>query len=349
MAVISENITVIGKRPSSSFHKRYLKFDFILGADDQHHQKTFSDGKTVLSLEYFRATVSINYQGGDSLPECQCSIYNLDETWINQLTMLGLYQKKKIDFGNYLIIYASTDNSSEDQPVYTKIFEGGITVAYVDYGSNPDVIFHVNAMSAAGLNLISAKSISFKGPTPVDQVMQSIINNYNASLPYKDGKGKLTYKNYGVRAVLNNPNYHGDLIDQIRMCTKDTKSRFAFQNQICYIFPENNSLNDYENQQHKTKIAVSKSLSHASSSILRMSTDSGMIGYPAYADHGITVRCIFNRTLRFGEEVFVQSIYPQVTGVWKYMISLQHELSCQVPNGSWYTSIGLAKTLKQKK
>lgn len=343
-----EEITVIGHRPSlATFHKRYLKFEFVMGVDEQKKQKTFSDGKTILSIEHFKASVSINYQGGDSLPECQCTIYNLDEHWINQLSTLGQYKKETNGFGNYLIIYASLDNSSEDHIVYNKIFEGGVTVAYADYGSAPDLVFHVNAMVAAGLNLVPAKSISFKNKTPVAVVVQSIIDKYNAALPYSNGIGRLNFKNYGVNAVLNNPNYHDDLIEQIRLCTKDTKTRFTFQDQICKIFPENKTLNDYERQSQYDQ--NSETLFTVEVSPRNLSVNSGMIGYPAHSDRGITVRSIFNHAIRFGEEICLTSEYiKNINGVWRYMVSLQHELSCYVPNGSWYTNIGLEKDFPKK-
>lgn len=341
----SSEVTVIGHRVSTPFHKRYLKFEFIMGLDKNKNQKTFSDGNIRLVLEYFRATVSINYQGGSSLPECECTIYNLDEIWTKQLSTLGQYQRQTNTYMTYLKIYASMDhyNESEEKPVYDKIFEGGITVAYTDYSSTSDLVFHVNAMAAAGLNLFPAKSVAFKGKVPVDHVMQSIINNYNTLLSHQEGVGKLNFRNYGVNAFLNNPNYHGDMIDQIRSCTHDVKSRFSFKDQICYIFPEDNSVNAYEGQQRQKKVGNRTVYVSVQGDPHQISVGYGMIGYPTYADNGITVRCIFNRSIRFGEEIFVQSDFQPACGLWKYMISLNHQLSCFLPNGSWYTSIGLSK------
>ncbi len=108
------------------------------------------------------------------------------------------------------------ENSSDKNIIYNKIFEGGIIIAYADYSSAPDLAFHVNAIVAVGLNLVLAKSISFKNKTSVVIVVQTIIDKYNASLPYSNGIGRLSFKNYGVNAILNNPNYHYDLIEQIR-------------------------------------------------------------------------------------------------------------------------------------
>lgn len=344
-----EKITVIGHRPTfTTFHKRYLKFEFVMGVDENKRQKTFADGKLILSVEHLKATVSINYQGGESLPECQCTIYNMDEHWINQLSTLGQYKKESNGFGNYLIIYASLENSSDKKIIYNKIFEGGITVAYADYGSAPDLAFHVNAMVAAGLNLTPAKSISFKNKTPVATVVQTIIDKYNASLPYSNGIGRLSFKNYGVNAVLNNPNYHDDLIEQIRLCTRDTKTRFTFQDQICKIFPENMTLNDYE-RRLETNDSNNDKIEAVEISSRNISVNNGMIGYPAYSDRGITVRSIFNHSIRFGEEIALKSEYiKNVNGVWRYMVSLKHELSCYTPDGPWFTNIELQKDFSKK-
>lgn len=328
----------------SSFTKRYLKFEFIGGVDKEGKKTSFAKGAKSATIENLRATVSISYNGGTSLPECDCTIYNVHEALANSLTTLGQYQQDSKTLGNILVIYASTNVSNPEKPVYTKIFEGGISVAYTDYGSAPEVIFHVRAMALGGLNLIPAKSLSFRGKGDVAGIMQSMIDNYNRKSGLKpDDSLYLKFKNFGVKAKLNNANYSGDLIEQIRKCANDAHFRFGVQNGTVYIWPMDQSLND-----GWIKSAADKQQTKKISPRL-FSCKTGMVGYPAYANDGITVRSIFTGAITFGEEVYVESNYKPANGLWKYMISMQHELSCFTPNGPWLTTIGLSKLSEKER
>lgn len=352
MADDSTGLQYIMTKPNilhRSFTKRYLKFEFIAGVDKDNKPIYFSvtgSAKTAqkAAVQDLRATVSISYTGGSSLPECECTIYNMDETLANKLTTLGQYQKNNTGYGNQLIVYASTDYGSLENPVFTKVFEGGISVAYTDYGSSPDVIFHVRAMALGGLNLHPAKSLSFRGKVSAAAIIQSIIDEYNKKLSLtSDNPLYLIFKNYGVTATLNGSNYNGDVISQIRQCASDAHIRFSIQNGVVYIWPMNLSLNEARAQS-----AVSEGQSKTMKTRV-FSNKTGMVGYPAYANDGITVRSIFTRDLLYGEEIQVESVYTPACGLWKYMISMQHELSCLTPNGAWTTTIGLSKISEEEK
>ncbi|MDI2091693.1 baseplate hub protein [Commensalibacter oyaizuii] len=344
---LSQNFIENRSRVINSFRKRYLKFVFINGVDQYGNQKVFDDGKTVLEVEGLKATASIRYDSGNSLPECECTIYNMAESLMNTLTTMGQYGNKTSTFGGYLIIYASIyGDGTTDNWTYGKVFEGGITVAYTDYGSSPDIIFHVRAMVLGGLNLIPADSISFSGKVSVDHIFQKIIDTYNRKLAKGLDKHLfLKFKNYGVKAAFNNINLHGDFVQQIRQCAADGNFRFNIQDGTVYIWPMDQSINEAE---QKAVTASQKQIKKMFSSRY-LASNTGMVGYPAYADNGITVRSIFSNTLSFGEEVEVNSVYEPACGIWRYMISMQHELSCFVPNGSWFTTIGLAKEYKKNK
>lgn len=354
------NLNYVVTQPNKlhrSFTKRYLKFEFIGGVDQKGQQIYLSrrdskvdkktgerEGSKIATVQHLRATASITYNGGTSLPECECTIYNMSETLANQLTTLGQYQKNEKGYGNQLIVYASTDYGDPDNPVFTKVFQGGISVAYTDYGSAPDVIFHVRAMALAGLNLHPAKSLSFRGKGSAAGIIQSIIDNYHRKLSLTvESPLYLILKNCGVTATLNNSNYHGDVIEQIRQCTNDAHIRFSVQNGTVYIWPMNMSLNEALAQSGSGKV-------QAKSMKARLfSNTTGMVGYPAYANDGITVRSIFTGDLLYGEEIEVKSVYEPACGLWKYMISMQHELSCLTPNGAWTTTIGLSKISEEEK
>lgn len=341
-----------------SFIKRYLKFEFVGGVDQDGKQIYFSKndsaidkktgskkGSKIATIERLRASASISYNGGTSLPECDCTIYNMDETLANQLTTLGQYQKNEKGYGNQLIVYASNDSGDPDKPVFTKVFQGGISVAYTDYGSAPDVVFHVRAMALAGLNLHPAKSLSFRGKGSVAAIIQSIIDNYHRKLSLTpESPLYLILKDCGVTATLNNSNYHGDVIEQIRQCTNDAHIRFSVQNGTVYIWPMNMSLNAALAQSGSGNKLQAKQMKTR-----LFSNETGMVGYPAYANDGITVRSIFSGDLLYGEEIEVKSVYEPACGLWKYMISMQHELSCFTPNGAWTTTIGLSKISEEEK
>ena len=93
-----------------------------------------------------------------------------------------------------------------------------------------------------------------------------------------------------------------------------------------------------------------------------ISAATGLVGYPQFNDQGIQLRTLFNRNVRIGGQIQVQTniagppapasggTLAQVqqagpNGTWYVRGPLTHDLSAQIPDGPWFTDIIAARVV----
>ena len=65
----------------------------------------------------------------------------------------------------------------------------------------------------------------------------------------------------------------------------------------------------------------------------------GMVGYPAWEGGAITVKSLFNPSIRLGAPINLQSLYvPSANGMWN-VSSLSVDLAAQMPGGPWFSDM----------
>lgn len=323
-------VTVVGRRTNSFFQERLLKFEFWGGIDEEGHQVTFSNGSNHIALEGFRANVDISMFNGIVQPELNVSIYNMPETIANQISTLMVYDKFASYPGNQIIVYASADRSKPDEPFYIKIYQGIIATSYTDYNAAPEIVTHISAQTLSGMNMVPFPALSYAGKVSAYEIVQAIVANSKTILNGGDAIPKelqpiVEVINQGVHTALENPHFVGDMISQLDQCAYHADFSYTIQNQILYMRP---------------KGAVSET--PFKSNIL-LTSATGMIGYPQYSSNGMIVRSIFKPYILFGEPIEIQSLYKPANGIWSYMVSMRHSLSCLDPSGTWETQMELTK------
>lgn len=338
-----EQIVVGTPLLKSSFTQRHLKFEIIGGLDQKGKRIILNaQGNNALSIEGFRSSVAIQMSGGGTLSEMTAEIYNLPTELTNILSTLGVYNLTAGSYCNQVIVYASMNNSEEDRPFYTKVFEGSIIQAYVDNNGAPDCIFHLQCQQLGGFNLRGCPSVSFEGSVSKVNVVRAIVNNFKLTLNANNvainiaGNGEKDKLNPPIRQVincgvsgsLNNPHYHGDLKTQLDRVSQDGGFQYiAQQNGNLYIYPKGKNIDPQD-------VELSPPL---------FAPQTGMIGYPQYCSQGLIIRSLFRPELLFGQSICVRSDIKPACGIWDFMISMQHHLSCLQPNGPWETQLVMAK------
>ena len=124
-----------------------------------------------------------------------------------------------------------------------------------------------------------------------------------------------TPENSGVNAVLNNPYMWGPAFTQMKQLASATRASWILDNGVLAMWPQNGI------RQNSSATIISK--------------ETGMVGYPMGTPSGIVVRTLFNRAIKYGSVVTVQSDITQANGRWK-IIGLEYELDAQMPKGRWF-------------
>ncbi|MBF0885549.1 hypothetical protein HKD30_07055 [Gluconobacter sphaericus] len=209
------------------------------------------------------------------------------------------------------------------------VFVGGITEAFADFSGSPSVAFMVTAMSMATINTAPVKAISFSGDVAVADVMKAIAT-----------QAGLGFQNNGVTDVLKGGvTYNGTAGEQLEVAASATKTSYIISNNILTIWPRN--------------------LSAKGTPAAEISASTGMIGYPAYSQGGMTLATLFNGLIGFQSLIKLTSDYapaawtqsasrngeqttgivlPPYNGLWR-VVRVQHDLQSETPGGQWTTYI----------
>ena len=254
----------------------------------------------VVSLSNIGASANISKNGTPSLNQLELIARGMTLSQINQLSTLG---KPLPAYRNNIVTVTAYDEGGPK----TVVFTGTIQEAWFDPNGIPDATFNVSAFGQLMDKVTPAPPISYTGATDVVQVM-----SYLAALM------SLNFVNDGVSGIiLSNPYFAGSLLTQAQACARHGGFNFDTDNGTMTIWP---------------KGAVK------TASAPMVSSETGMVGYPAHTDQGIAVTSLFNPNIVFGAGVQVQSTLTPANGLWS-VFSLVHELEAGWPEASkWFTT-----------
>lgn len=247
-----------------------LRFVITLGL------KTFSSGNNQITLEGFRASVTISKAGGQQMGELQAQIYGVKQSDINSITTLQW--KPGFLIANTVSVYA-IDGTQE-----TLVFQGSIVTAWGNYDSAPDVSLQIKAQAAYINRLTPVAPRSYKGAVDVATVMGTIA----AAMGY-------TFENTGVSVQLADVYLHGTALDQA-MALKDAAGIDLY-------------LDD-------TILAITPPNTPRKGLIPEVSGTSGLKGYPTFDGTGVNFTCFFNPSITFGGQVKLTTSILQAAGTW---------------------------------
>ena len=192
------------------------------------------------------------------------------------------------------------------------VFNGTIMQAWPDMQASPQVPFRVDAMVGGWEKVNPKEPTSFPGAVPASTVHETIA-----------GKMDATPENSGVKAIINNPYMWGPAYTQMHQLAKATRVSWILENGVLAMWPQGQARN--------------------SQSATIISRKTGMVGYPMSTPAGIVVRTLFNKAIKIGTYVTVESDIAMANGKW-FVKGLDYELDAQMPNGRWFCILNCGKT-----
>lgn len=266
---------------------------------------TFADGTNQVILEGFRSIVDVQKGGGQMMSSCNLRIFGLSQSLMAQLTTLAFLA---LSYTKNVIKIEAVDGDKVDL-----VYIGAIINAWGDYSTMPDVSLYIETQTGFFDQVKISEPLAFKGVANVADLMQTLANKIGVA-----------FENNNVVSKIQNPNYNGTIIDQLRNLAQDTQTEFYLDDTVLAICPKGIA-------RTKTKI------------IPIISSETGLIGYPSFDKVGVTFRVLFNAAIRFGGQIEMRSEIPQANGTWQ-VVSINHNLESEKPDGQWFSTIRCTST-----
>ncbi|MCJ8355338.1 baseplate hub protein [Novacetimonas hansenii] len=201
------------------------------------------------------------------------------------------------------------------------VFRGVVVGAFIDFTTTPDVAFIVTASSLAGLQVQPLPPGGYCGAVSVETVLSDIAAQCGLGLVTHGLGGVMIHDYYGWG------------------CARDRIERIRHAAGIV-ITIEDNTLTAWGRDLAGDDTATPPVISAAT----------GMLGYPAYNQDGVSFRTLFRPDITYLSPVRIQAT-PAVQGdvpmasdgVWApYLIT--HQLESEVPDGAWFTHVAATRT-----
>jgi hypothetical protein len=268
-------------------------------------QGTFTgSGTSTLTLSGLRVRFSAQLADTAQMA-AQLQVYGMSLSQMNDLSTLGL-QFNINAIGKNTVTVSAGDSDNPPAAMYS----GQILVAYLDATAAPQVAFTVLSHTLGFISSAPANASSYSGSTDVATACQNIAN-----------RADLNFENNGVSAKLNNHYMDGSLGDQLANVCDASDTQYTIDNNTLAIWPRGQARGGI---------------------VPLISPATGMWGYPVTNGYfGMIVRTVFNRDIKMGGTVQVESPTIQAAnGTW-FVRELAHELESLVPGGQWYSTLGL--------
>lgn len=258
-------------------------------------------GANTVTLTGLRIRADVQEYGADAMPQCQLRVYGLTLSMMNQLTSIGPINSAVL-YRNSAIIAAGDDGSA-----LTTLYTGTIWKAWADLNQAPDAVLNIIAAGGLAASLKPVAASSYPGSADVGTIMQQLATLAGFS-----------FVNHGVSVQLSTPYFYGTALAQIRECVRAADINFTIDNGALEIWPKNGARN--------------------LSSIPIISSQTGMVGYPAFSSNELVLTTLFNPSIKIGGVVQVESSLLVACGKWK-VIQVAHSLESETPGGQWFSSI----------
>lgn len=277
---------------SDSFVERRITVEIQLGLGDFGES-----GSDTVTLSDYRVSAQILKAGAGYKDQAEVRIYGAPLDVINAINTHGspLYTGIR---KNTLVIRAGDTNSQAE------IFRGTIQLAWADFDRAPEAALVVTAFGGLFEAMKPVPPTSFKGPTDVAVIMESIATQMG-----------LGFENNGVSVILSNPYLPGTAYDQASEAAEAAGINWTIDGNVLAIWPKDGK---------------------RGGSVPLYSPENGMIGYPTYTVPGIRFRAIYTpgREPQLGGEVEIQSSLNPASGKWT-PIDIVYNLESRTPGGAW--------------
>lgn len=281
-----------------TFARRQIDVRFQLG------EGAFGEsGFDTVDVTGLRVSASIVKAGGVSMSYLQMRVYGLDLSTMNRLSTLG---KPLVDGRNNTVTVTAGDDVSGKAIV----FSGIINNAWTDGRAAPEMMFNVEAFTGLLDSYRPLPPTSFPGSADAAVIVAGLA----AQMGY-------AFENGGVNVQLANPYFAGTGRAQLESVARAGNFNFFVDDTLgavptLAIWP---------------KDGVRNGLTPL------VSAETGMIGYPAHTQNGISVTTVYNPNIVFGRQIEIRSSLTPAQGQWA-VYSVRHELESETPGGQWTTT-----------
>ncbi|MCJ2087140.1 hypothetical protein MKK88_14260 [Methylobacterium sp. E-005] len=263
----------------------------------------FPGGGNSLTLKGHRVEAAIEQNGSPDTGKATVSIYGLSLSVMNSLTVLP---QNMTAIGQNTVTIMPYEEGSAPSIAY----KGTIFQAFPDLRSQPTAAFRIDALTALYQAVQTAKPTTAPGSSDVATLMEQLA-----------GMAQLTLENNDVNCKVRNVYLPSSPRQQIKQLADAAGINWVIENDTLAIWPRNGS---------------------RKGNAVKISSSTGMVGYPTYSASGIDVTTLFNSNYRYGGSVEVQSDLTPACGTW-YIVNIVHEVECEKPGGKWFTTLSCSR------
>ncbi len=285
----------------ASFTRKKIDITIVLANNPDNPQRSFFDnGANVVKLSGLRVTADIRKVGavGEGT-QANLRIYGMTQADMNRLSILT-WSTLQVDL-NKIIVSAGDD----DMGMFD-VFGGQIINAWADYSAAPEVAMVIQANPAYYRQIAPAAPNSYQTIVDAAQVFEDLAKQMS-----------YTFVNNGVRVKISAPYLAGTLMKQAQDLAKQVGCMLIIEADIMTISPIGVPLDG---------------------EVPLISPASGLVGYPAWHQGGISFSSLFNPAIRFGGLVKVESDIDVANGAW-FVTALHYMLESEKPNGAWFCQV----------
>lgn len=275
-----------------TFAKRRIDVTFQLGKG-----QFGEDGSDTITLSGLRCIVDIALAGGYLKGALNLRVYGMDMATMNQLVRIGRISEVR---PNRVIVHAGEGD------VLTKVYDGTIFLAWIDYAGAPDVCLNVEAAAGWFEANKPVDPVSVKGAADVAQLFADIAKSMGAS-----------FVNHGVSKKIASPYLWGTAWDQIIALHQAADVNFSYELQTLHIWNKG----EYRLED-----------------LTKVSPQTGLVGYPIMTSNGIELVTEFRPSVVLGGLINVESSLLPACGAW-VVDQAAVNLSSEDPNCHWFTRL----------
>lgn len=258
----------------------------------------------IVTVQNLRTSATILKIGGRGMGSLNLRIYGLHASLMNKLSTLGLTPMEQRH--NSVSVSAGDDEAG-----MAIVFIGTIQNGYVDYMGAPEVSFNVQAFSGLEALVKPVQPSSYRGSTDVATIMGNLAAIMN-----------LKFENNGVNVKLAYPYFSGTAREQALDCVEHANIEWNnMDNGVLAIWPKGSS---------------------RGGSILEISPETNLVGYPAYTSWGVTITITFNPSINYGSKIKLVSSLLPACGEW-VIYRIEYILESETPEGEWFCYLEAAR------
>ena len=302
-----------------SFVQRRIDVTFTLSGD------VFSSSSEADSIKFrgLRVLCEIYNPPQAEMNRAQLSIYGISQEVMNRLTRMLWTGEVANGLANDLIKIEAGTNDND----MTTVFIGNIISAYPDYQNIPNVPLVVYAQTVA-LNQMASEQMksvyqadTWKGDVKVADMAKKIASDMG-----------LSFENNGVESTLRDQYLWNTPLAKMKTLADIAEIDYYITDSVLSICKRNKQRNVY-----------------AADNAPIISPETGMIGYPVpYMMGAVYVNVLFDSKIVHGGLIKIDTMAKAVNDNslkidsaqgFFFVLSMDHFLDSELPDGNWYTRI----------